>query len=103
MARLATVVSLDLDGIVRQRQDILIIDAETLPFCRRSGDVARGLTCASLAVDHLELLAAQRSAQHCTGTALERGLENHELIRLDGSLDDIFPKTVTARDQHDVA
>ena len=92
---------LDQAGPARQRQDVVVIDTETLAVLGRHGDVAGHLAAADV-VDQLLLLGAELLAQDGPKALLQGRLEDVELVRVDRAGHDIFAQPVGAVDQHGI-
>ena len=61
------------------------------------------LAGAALGVDHLDLLGAERAAQHAARCPPEGRLVDVELVRIDRALDDVLAQAPGAGDEHRVA
>jgi len=94
---------LDLDRAVREREDVIVAEAEALAVGLRRRNVAGSGLGASFDINHLDLFAAQRPPQHRAPSALERGLEDDEFVRVNGTLHHVLAKAVPGADQYHVA
>ena len=99
MAGLRRIVFLDSDRIAGELEHLGIGQAKARTFRIRDVDVSCAAVCGA---DHAQLLAAERTAQNHAVTRAKRRLVDVELVRVDGTLHDVFPEAVTAGDKDDI-
>ena len=94
---------LDGDRGLGERQHLLVADAKALLLGFRGRDIVRGGAPGASRIDHLDLLGAQRAAQHCPLVTLEGWLEHIEFVGVDRPLHHILAEAIGAGDEHHVA
>src|SRR5450631_1576161 len=94
---------LDPDSIVGECQHVLVADAEALAISLWRGHIACRLAGAAFNIYHLDFLTALRAAQNGTMPLRKRRLKDHEFVRIERPLHDVFPESVGSTDQDDVA
>ena len=102
LARALAVMVLNLDGSVRQHQNIGIAQAVAHPVRAGRGAVDHRFACAARRVNHMHLLLTQRSSQDTAKAQTKGGLVHIKLVGIHRALHHVFPQPPSAGDEHHV-
>jgi hypothetical protein len=95
-------VVLDGNRVTGELEHIVVADAEAFSIDFRGDDIARS-GAAATPVDHPLLLTTEPPGQHRAIALAKRRLVDVELVGIDRTLDDVFPESVRASDEHNLA